>query len=186
VKHTDKCSRSCPVESISWAEWTEIYKLSDMWLLDGMQEKALDRLSKLPKTTGEWLTALEWSSGHNVDRIRTKAIEGLDHKVGGAQRVKLATDHSIGNWFLSGCQELVESYDEISPEDEICLGRRTTSKLFRLRDQYLRHKYGRDPVSNRGKASKRTQKSLPSAKFDTASLIRGVFKDELEAAGFVV
>jgi hypothetical protein len=158
-----------------------------MWLLDGMQENALNHLSSLPTTTEEWITALGWSTGRNVIEIRTKAIQELDREVRGVHMVELAIEYRIDNWLLRGYQELVERDEEISAEEETRLGRSTTSKIFRVRDRYLRHERGHSSwLTARDQTKAKKRLSRFSAPFNTLSNIRREFRVELEMADFVV
>lgn len=158
-----------------------------MWLLDNMQENALEHLSSLPTDTNEWITALAWSTKCDVPKIREKALQQLDCEVRGIDRVELAKEYKVGDWLLSGYQELVEREDEISAEEEIRLGRQTTSKLFRVRDRYLRNNGGRGSSSNKSKGKVKGRKSYPRpiTAYDPVSDIRRDFQAELETAGFI-
>jgi hypothetical protein len=152
-----------------------------MWLLHDMQEVALEQLSSFPVTTEQWITALGWSTEHHAPKIRTKAIQELDNCVRGVDRVELAKEYRVRDWLLRGYRELVERDREISAEEETRLGRSTTSKLFRVRDRYLRKNGGRTSGSNQPKGKGKGRVSFPrtTPAYDPMPDIRHDFEAEL-------
>src|ERR1700688_3341363 len=117
---------------MSWKDWTAVYELSDMWLLNHLRQEAVDYIIRLPRNSDEWVAALRWSTMQHVLEVRAKAIQQLDFEIREIVKIELAKECNIVDWLLSGYLALAERYDEISAEEEDRLGRQTTSKLFRI------------------------------------------------------
>jgi len=83
----------------------------------------------------------------------------------------------VDSWLLQGYKQLVEASSGISVETEEQLGWTRTSKLFRIRDEYLQ---GRYPY-NKTLAGQRWNRDSNL----TNRLIKDVFAEELKDAGWV-
>lgn len=199
---------------MSWEDWASVCKLSDMWLLSRLRQEAISKVTTSPKKSDEWIAVLKWSSVQHIPELRTRAIRWLAHKVQGISKIELAKEYKISDWLIDGYKSLVERHDEISTEEESHLGRETISKLFRIRDRYLRSIHGgsgrsikriRDrpwPVLPRkrqkidkysvfrGKDSSSDSDSdsdlVATKTFDTIQAIRTDFEAEIRAAEFVI
>jgi hypothetical protein len=123
-------------------QWATVLKLSAMWQMEKVQEKAISCIVHRKVRFGwhitGWIYILRSSTEWGTPKLRDRAIHQLDSHVKGADRIHLGMECRIGEWFLSGCMELVVRDDEISLVEEKVIGWEMTSKLFRLRHRYIR------------------------------------------------
>lgn len=157
---------------MSWKDWSSVYKLSDMWFIGRLLQQAIDHIRILPRNSDEWVAVLRWSTKQHIPEVRAKAIQTLDQGIGEARKIELARECNVASWLLTCYKELAERYDEVSAEEEERLGQQATSKLFQIREQFLRNQFMR----NIGDLH---------AAYDTESAICADFEAELKAAVFV-
>jgi hypothetical protein len=122
-------------------QWATVLKLSAMWQMEKVQEKAIScivhRNLRFGWNNTAWIYILRSSTEWGTTKLRERAIRQLDNNIQGADRICLGMECRIGEWFLSGCMELVVRDDEISLMEEKAIGWGMTSKLFRLRHRYI-------------------------------------------------
>jgi hypothetical protein len=106
------------------------------------------RMTAFPLTRNEfekneWTKVLELSNTHELSEARALAIARLSSLgiTGGVAKVQLARKYGVKQWLKEGLQELVQREAFFSDEEEDLLEWKTVSKLYRVRDGYLKSRY---------------------------------------------
>jgi hypothetical protein len=153
--------------------WASALELSCMWQMDKVREMSVKEISQLQDrlNTKDQTDLLRLSTKLGVTEIRAGSIQLLSDTLQPVEQIQLGIELQVHSWLLEGCAQLVRARGGISLEHEKVLGRKTTSKLFRIRDEYLRK------IRDRRKS-----KSMASA--FARSSIKEVFAEELKDAGW--
>ena len=109
-----------------------------MWQMAKVREIAVKKILDTPALAHEQLFLLELSTKLEIMAIRDKAIQVLSGTLRPVKRIQLGVQFKVDSWLLDGCIELVQAPGGISVEDENILGWEMTSKLFRIREEYLK------------------------------------------------
>ena len=160
---------------MSWVEWASVLKLSCMWQMTKVHEMAVQKILELQNEADTECQEdlLRLSNKLGVTKIRDRAIEILSGAYAKPiEWIQHGMEFQVDSWLLDGYKQLVQAQAGISVEDEELLGQKTTSKLFRIRDAYLRY----------GKYYNRYNFTLFE---DTTDQIKKAFSEELEAAVWV-
>ena len=72
-----------------------------------------------------------------IPKIRDTFIRRLSENLEPVKLIQLGIELRVYSLLLNGYAGLVVQTDGISTEDEVLLGMKVTSKLFRIRDKYL-------------------------------------------------
>jgi hypothetical protein len=120
-------------------EWVAVLELSCMWQIAKVRGMAIQKILEFPVGANGQLDLLRLSTRLGVTEIRDAAIQALSVQgiLKPIEMIHLGTELQVHSWLLQGYKDLVEAQGEISVEDEMRLGWETTSKLFRIRDEYL-------------------------------------------------
>lgn len=126
--------------------WIPVLELSSMWQMDNLQETAVKKILEHDmywSTEEDWRKLLRLSTKLGLTRIRHFAISLLSRTLRRrpAERVQLGIEWQVHGWLPEAYKELVKR--GISVEDEERLGQETTTKLLRIRKEYLHTKYMR-------------------------------------------
>jgi hypothetical protein len=151
-------------------DWVAVLELSCMWQMATVRETAAKKIVEFMVmiSADDQLELLRLSTRLGVADIREAAIKALFGVLQPVELVQLGTELQVESWLLQGYQRLVEAPEGISVEDEKRLGWKTTSKLFRIRDEYLQTPY----------QSSWSYNKVPSK-------IQEVFAEELKEAAWV-
>jgi len=108
--------------------------------MNELREVAVQKILDCRDTGFDSITLLRLSTELRVTRIRDAAIQALRSKLQPPEQIQLGIELQVQSWLIAGCTALVQvgGFTGISMEDEKVLGRETTSKLFRIRDGYLK------------------------------------------------
>jgi hypothetical protein len=109
-----------------------------MWQMNELREVAVQKILECRDTGCDGITLLRLSTELRVIRIRDATIQALRSSLRPTEQIQLGIELQVQSWLITGCTNLVRAQDSISMEDEKVLGRKTTSKLFRIRDGYLK------------------------------------------------
>jgi hypothetical protein len=122
-----------------------------MWQMANVREKAVEEILQLQDriTTDDQVHLLRLSTKQEITEIRNKSIQRLSGTFRKVELLQLGIELHVESLLRLGFKQLVES--GISNEDAELLGRETTSKLLRIRDQYLQWGYcGNDAIIKNG------------------------------------
>jgi hypothetical protein len=157
-------------------DWVAVLELSCMWQMATVRKTAAQKILEFLVTIGadDQLELLRLSTRLGIAEIRDAAIQALFGVLQPIELVQLGNELQVDLWLLQGYQQLVEAPEGISVEDEKRLGWKTTSKLFRIRDEYLQTLYKKPRRFN----STTARNIVPSK-------IKAVFAEELEEAVWV-
>jgi len=123
---------------MSWAEWTSVLKLSQMWKMKPIYDLAIRKVTIRIQNSDEWIAALKTSTQLRMRDFQEIAIGKLAGQLTSAlQKIELGIEYKIQSWLLEGYTEFVNRNEVISPEDEAQLGWRRTCDLFRVRHRRL-------------------------------------------------
>lgn len=121
-------------------EWISVLELSCMWQMDKVQEMAVQRIIKFQdssESSDGQMELLRLSTKLGIKEIRDAVVQTLSGALQPAELVRRGIEWRVDSWLLQGYKQLVEAPAGILAEDEKRLGWKTTSKLFRIRDEYL-------------------------------------------------
>jgi hypothetical protein len=121
-----------------WNEWTAVLELSCMWEMDKIRDICVQKILEVQVLPHEQQHLLELSTKLGIVEIRDRAIQELSGSLRSVKRIQLGVQFKVDSWLLEGYKELVQARGGISVEEEDLLGWDTTSKLFRIRDEYLK------------------------------------------------
>ena len=163
-------------ERLSVSQWASVLNLSASWCMGRVTAIALREMYEIGTSNcKEWEAVLEVSNKHKpvlLDAwilaiqkistiIRPSALEGI----------RLGRQYRVTSFFQDGLQKLVQRNQYFTDEEEDGLGRRTTSKLYRIREEYHRC---RDCGNCRNKRTRGDKKE------SAINAIKKAFKDELD------
>jgi len=150
-------------------DWASALELSCMWQMAGVREMAVKEILQRQG----WVSAdgqkdlLRLSTKLGIREIRDAAITVLSGSLRPVEQIQLGIELQVDYWLLEGYTQMVQARGGISAEHEKLLGRKTTGKLFRIRDEYLRRVHVRFGSTARASA---------------VDKIRQVFSEELRDA----
>ncbi|KAF4563174.1 hypothetical protein EYR36_003613 [Pleurotus pulmonarius] len=90
-----------------------------------------------------WLSALKLANMWQIWPLRAAIIQKLKTKIvmdDAVQRVVMGLQYSIEEWVLRGCEELVDSYEALTPGEAEQLGLQLTLEICNLREERFRNK----------------------------------------------
>jgi hypothetical protein len=153
--------------------WASALELSCMWQMDKVRDMSVKEILQLQDrlNTKDQTDLLRLSTKLGVTDIRAGSIQLLSDTLQPVEQVQLGIELQVYSWLVEGCTQLVRAQGGISLEHEKLLGRKTTSKLFRIRDEYLQK------IRDRRKS-----KSMAGA--FARSNVKEVFAGELKDAGW--
>jgi hypothetical protein len=128
-------------ELMIWSDWASVLELSCMWQMPMIQAEAIRNILGFDVNSAEWKSLLKLSTKLEVTEIRDRAIENLSGVLQPVEMIEVGIDCAVRSLLFAGYKRLVEGQGGISEEDEKRLGHKTTSRLFRMRDQFLQDKY---------------------------------------------
>jgi hypothetical protein len=108
-----------------------------MWNMVKVRDLAIDSILKCRVGVNDQKVLLRLSTKLRITKIRNLAIQTLFESLRPIELVQFGIDCYVRAWLLEGYKQLVEMPGGISAEDETQLGWQTTSKLFRIREDYL-------------------------------------------------
>jgi hypothetical protein len=127
-----------PYEDSTVIEWASVLELSCKWQMGDVQKTAVEQILKLQPLVSHrvQLDLLRLANKLGIVEIRDSAIPKLYyyHPV---ESIRLGNELQVDSLVLRGYKQLILMEGGISEEHEEQLGRKTTSKLFRIRDAYL-------------------------------------------------
>ena len=132
-------------------EWASVLELSCMWQMANVRQRAVEEILKLLYQVGrkDWIYLLTLSNKLGISKIRNRFIQCLSENLKPVEKIQLGIELRVYSLLHTGYVALVVRTAGISTEDEELLGKKATSKLFRLRDKYLKRRAPFDP-DNRG------------------------------------
>jgi hypothetical protein len=120
-------------------EWLSVLELSCMWQMAKVRERADEEISKLSYQVSEkdliYLLTLLDKLG--ILEIRDRYIKCLSQDLKPVKLIRIGIELPVYSFLLNGYAGLVMQESGILAEHEELLGMKTTSKLFRIRDEYL-------------------------------------------------
>jgi hypothetical protein len=128
-------------ETLSPREWTSVLELAAMWGMDRLRGIAMEKMRGLTVfEPEEWMKVLDMADMQGLSDARALAIVRLSSLgiTGGVAKVQLARKYGVKQWLKEGLQELVQREAFFSDEEEDLLEWKTVSKLYRVRDGYLK------------------------------------------------
>jgi hypothetical protein len=120
-----------------YEEWVSVLELSCMWQMAKVQEMAVKRIIKFQLSSDGQMDLLRLSTKLEIKEIRNAVVQTLSSALQPSELVQRGIEWRVRSWLLQGYKQLVEAPVGILAEDEKRLGWQTTSKLFRIRDEYL-------------------------------------------------
>jgi hypothetical protein len=120
-------------------EWASVLELTCMWQMAKVREtvvveKILPLLCRV--SSKDLISLLTLSDKLGILEIRNQLVEFLSTHLPSVKLVEIGVELPVYSLLIKGYAQLVTQ--GISMETQELLGRKTTSKLFRMRDQYLR------------------------------------------------
>ena len=114
-------------------------ELSSKWQMDKIQKIAVEQILKLQHLVrvNVQQDLLRLANKLGIIEIRNAAIQMLSFALLPVECIQLGNELQAASLVLRGYVQLVQMAGGISEEHEERLGRKTTSKLFRIRDTYL-------------------------------------------------
>jgi len=106
--------------------------------MDKVKDIAVDAIISLPLESRDWADVLRKSTSCSWDgasKIRSTAIDQLECTLSSVDMILLAKECQVGDWLLTGYEQMVERDKTISEEDEERIGVSDTIKLLRIRDR---------------------------------------------------
>ena len=110
-----------------------------MWQMENVLQNSVQKIlqdTTIPAHKYEHLLSLSTRLG--IVEIRDRAIYMLSHNISALKRIQLGAKYKVDGWLLAGYRELILVPGGISSEVEVHLGQETTSKLLRIREEYLK------------------------------------------------
>jgi hypothetical protein len=154
-----------------WSDWASVLELSWMWQMPKIQVEAIKNILGFGVNGAEWKSLLKLSTRLEITEIRNRAIKNLADVLQPVELIEVGIDCGVRSLLFAGYKRLVEVEGGISEEDEKRLGYKTTSALFRIRDQFLQYKYHLIPWIGNNNINRVTED------------IERVFAEELKEAG---
>jgi len=151
-----------------WNDWASVLELSYMWQMAKVQEMAVKKILEYRVSTDNQRVLLRLSTKLGITEIRNRAIRTLSGTLLPVEQVEFGIECQVDSWLLKGYKQLVEQVGGISVEDERRLGWKRTSKLLRIRDQYLQ-----------------TNSNPFGGHYNSTNLIMEAFAEELKDAVWV-
>jgi len=132
-------------ETLSFKEWISVLKLATMWQMDRLHQIAFQKITGVVATKAAWIDVLDVSVLHGLSDVQQLAIQRLssDSTFREMEKVLLARKYKVESWLKGGCRELVTRKQYFSDEEDVLLGLKTVSKLYRLREEYREYKHSR-------------------------------------------
>jgi len=164
-------------------EWASVLELSCMWQMAKVRNLAIKTILGHGGSADDQKALLRLSTKLGITEIRDSAIQTLFGALQPIELVQFGIECQIYAWLFEGYKELVEG--GISTDQEERLGWKTTSKLFRIREQYLQMmKLDQEMqrYSYRTNAYHNSIATSQNASDIATSLIRQVFAEELKDA----
>jgi hypothetical protein len=118
-----------------WNEWASVLELSCMWQMAKVRNLAIKAILEHRGSADDQKALLRLSTKLGITEIRDSAIQALSGALQPIERVQFGIECQVKEWLFEGYKQLVEG--GISIDQEGRLGWKTTSKLFRIREQYL-------------------------------------------------
>lgn len=160
-------------------EWASVLELSCMWQMAKVRNLAIKTILGHGGSADDQKALLRLSTKLGITEIRDSAIQTLFGALQPIERVQFGIECQIYAWLFEGYKQLVEG--GISTDQEERLGWKTTSKLFRIREQYLQ-RMKLDQEMQRLYSYRTNISTSQNASDIAASLIRQVFAEELKDA----
>ena len=123
---------------MGWKEWTAVLELSCMWQMEKIRQISIQKILQDTIPAHEHQHLLSVSTKLAIGEIRDRAIQVLSSNLSTAKRIQLGIQYQVDLWLRDGYRELIMGQSSISAEVEGILGWETTSKLFRIREEYLK------------------------------------------------
>jgi hypothetical protein len=130
----------CDSIHLLYCQWSSVLELSCMWQMVDVRQKVVKEILQLQDriTTDDQVHLLKLSTKLEITEIRDRSIQELSWVFCEVKLVQLGMELQAESLVRSGFKQLVEGPANISMEHAELLGRETTSKLLRIRDEYLR------------------------------------------------
>jgi len=122
-------------------EWASVLELSCKWQMAKIRKTAVEQILKLQHLVRDNVQQdlLRLANKLGIIEIRNTAIQRLSaHAFLPVETIKLGNELQADSLVICGYKKLIRMKGGISEEHEKQLGRKTTSKLFRIRDAFLR------------------------------------------------
>jgi hypothetical protein len=134
---------------ILFQEWISVLELSCMWQMTKVRKRAVEEIPRLHYQVGQkdLIYLLTLSDKLGILNIRNRFIRCLSEDLEPIELIRLGIELPVYSFLLNGYARLVVHISGISTEHEELLGMKTTSKLFRIRDEYLRDQRHRGYIS---------------------------------------
>ena len=165
-------------EPMRWNDWGSALELSCMWQMTQVQETAVKKILESRVSADDQKVLLKLSSKLGITEIRNRAIQALSGALQPIERVKFGMECQVDSWLLEGLRQLVEAPGGISVEHEKRLEWNITSRLFRVREQYLQ-------TRNSTYGHYNTYHTAPNTRSFVTDRIKEVFAEELKNAVWV-
>jgi hypothetical protein len=108
-----------------------------MWQMPKIQEMAVQNILGHTGDVADWKFLLKFSHKLQITEITDKGVQKLSDALLPIEMIEFGIECPAPLLLRRGYKELVEGSGGISEEDEERLGWETTSKLLRIREQYL-------------------------------------------------
>jgi hypothetical protein len=140
-----------------------------------VQEMAVKKILECRVSADDQKVLLRLSTKLGITEIRNRATQALSGALKPIERVQFGMECQVDAWLLEGLRQLVEAPGGISVEHEKRLEWNITSRLFRVREQYLQT---RNSTSGHYSAFH----AAPNARSFVTDRIKEVFAEELKNA----
>jgi hypothetical protein len=126
---------------IPFQEWVSVLEFSCMWQMAKVRKRAVEEILRLYYQVGreDLIYLLTLLDKLGIPNIRNRFIRSISQNVDPVELIRLGIELPVYSFILNGYAGLVVQDRGISTEHEDLLGAKTTSKLFRIRDQYLKN-----------------------------------------------
>jgi len=113
-----------------------------MWQMEKIRQISVQKILQdtIPAHEHQYLLSVSTKLG--IVEIRNRSINVLSPNLSAAKRIQLGIQYQVDLWLRDGYRELIEGPSGISAEAERLLGWEVTSKLFRIREKYLKSTSG--------------------------------------------
>lgn len=120
-------------------EWLSVFELSCMWRMAKVRKRADEEISKVSHQVSEkdLICLLTLLDKLGILEIRDRYIKNLSRDLEPVKLIRIGIELPVYSFLLNGYARLVMQKSGILIEHEELLGMKTTSKLFRVRDEYL-------------------------------------------------
>jgi hypothetical protein len=129
----------CEDEPILCDDWASALELSCMWQMARVRDLAVKKILQLQcrVNTDDQVYLLRLSTKLGITKIRDGSIQYLSNTLQPVKQIQLGIELQVHSWVLAGYTQLVQARGGLSMEHVEQLGRKTTLKLPRIRDEYL-------------------------------------------------